>query len=273
MLDVSVVIPVYKGRPFIEETVLSVLSQRDVAFDLSIALQGPEDGTRELLAEIAKTDSRLKIFNAPTGAAKENWQYVSQQATGKYIKLIPQDDVLLPGTLKRQFDLLEENPQAVLTASLRQVIDDKNTILKKSWGLMGITKPMSGTAVMRHVIGLGMNALGEPGGVMMRRDAFEQGGGWDFSNPYVVDLASYLHVLAQGDFVPDNQVGVKFRVSSGQWTAELQDVQSQHVISMNKAMHRDYPTIVTNAVLWRGNVMSQVMQLARLMVYKVKGMK
>ena len=42
---------------------------------------------------------------------------------------------------------------------------------------------------------------------------------------------------------------------------------------MNKAMHRDYPTIVTNAVLWRGNVMSQVMQLARLMVYKVKGMK
>jgi len=108
---------------------------------------------------------------------------------------------------------------------------------------------------------------------MMRRDAFEQGGGWDFSNPYVVDLASYLHVLAQGDFVPDNQIGVKFRVSSGQWTAELQDVQSQHVISMNKAMHRDYPTIVTNAVLWRGNVMSQVMQLARLMVYKVKGMK
>ncbi|MFH0349259.1 hypothetical protein ACG92U_03190 [Leuconostoc citreum] len=94
-----------------------------------------------------------------------------------------------------------------------------------------------------------------------------------FSNPYVVDLASYLHVLAQGDFVPDNQIGVKFRVSSGQWTAELQDVQSQHVISMNKAMHRDYPTIVTNAVLWRGNVMSQVMQLARLMVYKVKGMK
>ncbi|MFH0349262.1 glycosyltransferase [Leuconostoc citreum] len=62
MLDVSVVIPVYKGRPFIEETVLSVLSQRDVAFDLSIALQGPEDGTRELLAEIAKTDSRLKIL-------------------------------------------------------------------------------------------------------------------------------------------------------------------------------------------------------------------
>ncbi|MFH0349261.1 hypothetical protein ACG92U_03200 [Leuconostoc citreum] len=36
----------------------------------------------------------------------------------------------MPGTLKRQFDLLEENPQAVLTASLRQVIDDKNTILK-----------------------------------------------------------------------------------------------------------------------------------------------
>jgi len=273
MLDVSVVIPAYKAIQFIEETVLSVLNQEGVTFDLSVALQGPEDGTRELLQAIAAKDERLKIYDAPEGAAKENWNFVSTKATGKYIKLIPQDDVLFPGTLKRQFDLLESNPDAVLTASLREVIDDQGNILKKSWGLRGLTKPKSGTAVIRHVVGLGINALGEPGGVLMRHDAFQKGNGWDFTHPYVVDLESYMHVLVQGNFVPDNKISVKFRVSSGQWTAELQDVQSKHVIGMNEAMHRDYPEVVTKSVLWRGNLMAKTMQFARLMVYKVKGMK
>lgn len=273
MLDISVVIPAYKARPFIEETVQSVLRQEGVTFDVAVAIQGPEDGTRALLEKIAATDSRLKIYTAPQGAAKENWHFVSNQATGKYIKLIPQDDVLLPGTLKRQFDLLEANPNAVLAASLREIIDDQNHIIKKTWGLFGLKRAMSGSAVIRHVVGLGINAIGEPGGVLMQRDAFEQAGGWDFSHPYVVDLSTYLHVLTLGDFVPDVTVGVKFRVSSGQWTAELQDVQSQHVIGMNEAMHQGYPDIVTKSVLWRGNAMAKVMQNLRLMVYKVRGMK
>ena len=273
MLDISVVIPAYKARPFIEETVRSVLDQVGVTFDVSIALQGPEDGTRALLEKIAETDPRLKIYNGPSGAAEENWRFISSKATGKYIKLIPQDDVLLPGVLKRQFDLLEANPSAVLTASLREIIDDQNHVIKKSWGLLGLKQPMSGSAVIRHVVGLGINVIGEPGGVLMRRDAFKQVGGWKFEYPYVVDLSTYLHILTLGDFVPDDTVGVKFRVSSGQWTAELQNDQSKHVVGMNDIMHQEYPDIVTKSVLWRGNAMSKVMQTLRLVFYKVRGMK
>lgn len=273
MVDISVVIPAYKARPFIEETVQSVLNQAGVTFDVSVAIQGPEDGTRALLEKIAATDPRLKIYSGPEGAAKENWHFISGKATGKYIKLIPQDDVLLPDMLKRQFDLLEANPNAVLTASLREIIDDQNRVIKKSWGLLGLKRPMRGSEVIRHIIGLGINAIGEPGGVLMRRDAFEQAGGWRFKYPYVVDLSTFLYVLTLGDFVPDVTVGVKFRISSGQWTSELQDVQSQHVIGMNEAMHQAYPDIVTKSVLWRGNTMAKVMQNLRLMVYKVRGMK
>jgi len=273
MLDISVVIPAYKARPFIEETVQSVLDKVGVTLDVSVAIKGPEDGTRALLEKIAATDSRLKIYSGPQGAAKENWQFVSSKATGKYIKLIPQDDVLLPGTLKRQFDLLEANQNAVLTASLREIIDDQNHVIKKSWGLLGLKQPMSGSAVIRHVVGLGINAIGEPGGVLIRHEAFKQAGGWKFKYPYVVDLSTYLHVLTLGDFVPDDTVGVKFRVSSGQWTAELQDDQSKHVIGMNEIMHQAYPSIVTKSVLWRGNAMAKVMQTLRLVFYKVRGMK
>ena len=129
--------------------------------------------------------------------------------------------MLLPGTLKREFDLLEANANTVLTASLREVIDDQNHVIKKSWGLLGLKRPMRGAAVIRHVVGLGINAIGEPGGVLMRRDAFEQAGGWDFTHPYVVDLSTYLHVLTLGDFVrcdSGRKIPCQFRTMDGRVT-------------------------------------------------------
>jgi glycosyltransferase involved in cell wall biosynthesis len=268
MVKASVVIPAYKSAPFIAETVQSVLSQEGVDLELIVALQGEEDGTREILTDI--TDERLTLLDAPVGAAKENWTFVSSQATGDYIKLLPGDDVLMPGMLANQVKLLEQNPDAVLTASKRQVIDDQGKVLKQSWGLIGLCGQMSGKDVIKKVIGLGINSLGEPGGVLMRRDTFEKAGGWDFTHPYVVDLETYLHVLALGDFVADETVAVKFRVSGTQWTAQLQGVQSAHVIGMNREFAKLMPDTVTASVLMRGNLMARGMQFARGVMYKIK---
>lgn len=268
MNKVSVVIPAYKSARFIKETVESVLAQENVEFEVIISLQGPEDGTREILSNIE--DSRIRVIDAPQGAAKENWTFVSNQAEGEYIKLLPADDVLMPGMLARQVKLLDDDAHAVLTASKREVIDENNQVLKKTWGLIGLSSRMSGHSVIRRVIGLGINALGEPGGVLMRRDAFTEAGGWDFSHPYVVDLETYLHVLEHGDFVADERVGVKFRVSSTQWTAQLQGVQSAHVIGMNEEFGKRLPSVVTKLVLMRGNLMARGMQFARGMMYKLK---
>lgn len=268
MVKVSVVIPTYKSARFIKETVESVLAQENIDLELIVSLQGPEDGTREILAAI--DDSRLRVLDAPAGAAKENWTFVSKQASGEFIKLIPADDVLKPNMLANQVRLLENNPTAVLTASKREIIDDENNVMKKSWGLIGIHGRMSGFTVIRKVIGMGLNSLGEPGGILMRREAFEQAGGWDFTHPYVVDLETYLHVLELGDFVADESVAVKFRVSGTQWTAQLQEVQSAHVIGMNQEFAERLPHVVTKAVLFRGNMMARVMQFARGAMYKFK---
>ncbi|MCM0582914.1 glycosyltransferase family 2 protein [Weissella diestrammenae] len=270
MVDVSVVIPAYKSSNFIEETVQSVLTQKGVDFEVIVSLQGPEDGSREILNNLQQKYDVLKVLDAPEGAAKENFTFVSNQAMGKYIKLLPSDDVLLPGILKRQFDLLESHSGSVVTASLREIIDENNQVIKKSWGLMGLSHPMPGAVVMRKVIASGINVLGEPGGVTMLKSAFDQAGGWDFTRPYTMDLETYLHVLAFGDFVPDRQVGVKFRISSGQWTAALQDVQAKNVKDMNADMARRWPEIVTKSVVIRGNIMADLMQFARGMVFKLR---
>ena len=70
MVKVSVVIPAYKSARFIKETVESVLAQENIDLELIVSLQGPEDGTREILAAI--DDSRLRVLDAPAGAAKAN---------------------------------------------------------------------------------------------------------------------------------------------------------------------------------------------------------
>ncbi|TYC48093.1 glycosyltransferase [Weissella muntiaci] len=266
MISVSVVIPAYKSARFIKETVESVLNQTDVDFELIIGVQGPDDGTWSILEDF-KDDARVKMFESPVGAAKENWNFVSEKASGEFIKLLPADDVLVPGMLARQVRLLENHPEAVLTASKREIINEDNKVLKKSWGLTGLRKNMAGEAVIKRVVGTGINILGEPGGVLMRRSAFEKAGGWNFDHPYVVDLESYLRVLRFGDFVKDEHVAVKFRVSSTQWTAALQNVQSAHFIGMNESMAELMPDTITKSTLVRGKLVTKAMQEIRKFVY------
>ena len=86
MLDISVVIPAYKARPFIEETVQSVLDQVGVTFDVSVAVQGPEDGTCALLEKIAANASCLKNYCTTGGGQSTGNSYQAKQR-GKYIKL------------------------------------------------------------------------------------------------------------------------------------------------------------------------------------------
>lgn len=269
MVQVSVVIPAYRSGRFIRETVESVLAQTGVDFEVLVSVQGPEDGTFAILEEL-KSDQRLQVFQGPDGGAKENWDFITEKASGEYLKMLPADDVLMPGILARQVALLESHPESVMTASLRQIIDEENNILKKSWGLMGIPNQMKGSTLVRRVIGYGINVIGEPGGVLLRRATFIKAGGWRFEYPYVVDLNTFLHVLQYGDFVKDNTVAVKFRISSNQWSAELKDVQAANVHGMNEQLAALMPDAITGTVLWRGRIMASTMQNLRKMLFKIR---
>jgi glycosyltransferase involved in cell wall biosynthesis len=263
----SVVIPSYNNGATIEETVDSVLAQRGIDFDLIVADHASTDDTWERLQRY-RDDPRVTLLTTPGGGgAQRNWNRVTEAATGDYLKLVCGDDVLRPGALARQAGILDMG--AVLTASRRDVVDARGDVLKRGWGLRGLTNRMPGSVAARRAVRAGSNLFGEPASVMMRRDALASTGGWFADFPYLIDQATYTRVLLEGEFIPDPEVGATFRMSATQWSVALTKAQAAQARAFHQWLHDQHPDVLSAADVRVGNLKASVMARARRASYAV----
>ncbi len=265
----SVVVPSYQNAEFIEAAVESILSQDLDDMELLVADHSSTDGTWERLQRFAD-DPRVVLSRTEAGGgAPRNFNTVSAAARGKYIKLVCGDDILLPGVLRRQVELLESNPGAVLTAGPRQIIDARGRVVVRSRGLGRLRARTSGATAIRATVRAGTNLFGEPGSVTMVREVLEQEGFWFFEYPYLVDQATYIRVLQHGDFVPDLETGAAFRLNAEQTSMVLADYQHQQVSGFHGWLHEQRPDLLSEADVRVGNRNARITALKRRLAYAV----
>lgn len=127
MPEVSVIMSVKNGLPYLESTVNSVLNQTFKDFEFIIVNDGSTDNTAGILENYH--DPRLQIINqGNTGVAAAKNRAV-RQSSGNYIAVIDADDVWLSHKLQRQVDFLNQNPEYVLVGSYVQIIDKDGNYL------------------------------------------------------------------------------------------------------------------------------------------------
>ena len=265
---ISVVVPAYNNARTLEETLRSILGQDFEDFELLVADHSSTDDTLQVMSRFAG-DPRVRLLTTDAGGgAERNWNRVTAEASGEYLKLVCGDDVLLPGTLSRQYGLLTGSG-AVLTACKRNVVDAQGRTLIAAWGLRGLNRRMPGTAAVRACVRAGSNLLGEPASVLMRRDALEAVGGWDGTFPYLIDQATYSRVLLRGNFVPDLAVGATFRMSDTQWSVALTRDQSSQARGFHARLRAEHPTVISAWDRRIGDLRARVMANARRLSYRV----
>lgn len=104
--NVSIVIPVYKAEPYIEDCVQSILQQTFTDFELLLVDDGSPDNSGALCEELAAKDQRIKVFHKPNGGATSARKYGVEQATGEWIMFSDADDTMPNGALQ---DLCSHN--------------------------------------------------------------------------------------------------------------------------------------------------------------------
>ena len=110
-MKISVCIPAYKNAAFLKRNLDALVNQTLKDFEVVLSDDSPD----ESVAEIAKTyKDRLQIHylkNDPPRGTPANWNYAMQHATGKYLKLMHDDDWFATDTaLQQYYDCLEANP-------------------------------------------------------------------------------------------------------------------------------------------------------------------
>src|SRR6478735_8796496 len=116
MPQVSVVMPVYNGMPYLKEAVESLLTQRFTDFELVIVNDGSKDGSENFIKNV--TDKRVRlVMNEQNLGLIASLNKGITHATGKYIARMDQDDIALPNRLEEQVKFMEAHPEVFVSGT------------------------------------------------------------------------------------------------------------------------------------------------------------
>jgi len=126
---VSIIMPCYNAEQYIEESILSVLSQSYINWELLIIDDNSTDTSNEIIHTFQQKDARIKSIknHINLGAAKSR-NHGLDAATGTYIAFLDSDDIWLDSKLEKQITFMENN-HILLCYSDYYTIDEKGNLL------------------------------------------------------------------------------------------------------------------------------------------------
>lgn len=221
--DLSIVIPVRNGMPFLPAAVGSALSGLPERAEVIVRDNCSSDGTAAWLTTL--DDPRVRVISGTDDlTAGENWTAVMGEARGEFVKLLCADDFVVEGGLARQISAARESG-AVMVASRRRVVDADDRVVIARHGLGGLQGRRDGREALAISVSSGTNAFGEPSAVLLRRDAVMDALPFTQEFPYLTDLDLYARVLARGSFVGLSTVDAGFRISATSWSSAVGNAQ------------------------------------------------
>lgn len=102
----SVVIPAFDAEARIAAAMRSVLAQSDPDLELIVVDDGSRDATAQRARDVAAGDPRVAVICKPNGGTVSARNAGIEASAGKYIALLDDDDLLLPGHLESVRPLL-----------------------------------------------------------------------------------------------------------------------------------------------------------------------
>jgi glycosyltransferase involved in cell wall biosynthesis len=263
---VSVCVPVRNGELFLGSTLASVLSQDIEGLEVVVADNASTDRTLELLRDCR--DPRLRVLAGGEDIGGiPNWNRVASAAQGEFVKLLAADDLLYPGALQAQVDVLQErdNARVVLVVGQRDVVDEQGRVLVRARGLGRLSGRVPGGEAVRASVRAGTNLFGEPHVALFRRASMPPGGAFRPEASYMVDLDLWCRLLAHGDLYALRSTVGAFRVHAGAESVRIAAQQAAQAAGLFRDLREEGRVGRSDVVL--GAARARLLAVARRGVY------
>ena len=127
---ISVIIPVYNSEKYLRQTLDCICSQTYKNLEIICVLDCPTDHSAEIVQEITKKDSRVKLVehsqNKGLPAARNSGV---ENATGEYLHFMDSDDLTSPNFYETLINAAVQNDADVVTCSVFYEKKPKQSIL------------------------------------------------------------------------------------------------------------------------------------------------
>lgn len=119
----SIVIPVYNGSKYIEETIRTILASSYSKLEIIIIDDGSEDESFKIVSNLAREDKRIKLFYKENGGIISARNYGVKIATGSYICFCDQDDLISKDMYLKMVKTLKNDESQICICSTGRLIE------------------------------------------------------------------------------------------------------------------------------------------------------
>ncbi len=265
--EVDVVLPAYNGAVVIREALDSALAQNDVACRIFVIDDGSTDDTAQVVRSYG---SRIILKSQQNKGVSGARNTGLQLGRAPYVALLDQDDVWLPGKLRRQVDLLDAHGEAGLVFTDMTLFRDGGEIVED--GFLLATPAYASLA--KHPLGDCEYLLSQatvdsvmrsnfisPSTVLLRRSAIESIGGFDEDLRLCDDAECWMRLLVAWRAIAIERPLVLSRMWEGNASLKSERMLAERILIADKV--RAYPQAYA-AGAWRYFARQRAVWLYRL---------
>lgn len=217
-LKVTVGLPVYNGERYLEDTLKTVLNQTFPDFQLIIADNASTDDTESICRDYAAQDARIRyIRNEKNLGASKNYTVCFTPAETPYFRWQNADDPIEPTLIERCVEVLDHNPDVVLTYGQTKIIDEHGEVTGSYHDKLNLTDP---NAAQRFIDCLSNIGLQNVMYGLMRRDALAHTA--LLGNYVASDLNLIAEIALYGQFreIPEHLFNRRMHPEASSWARD-----------------------------------------------------
>jgi glycosyltransferase involved in cell wall biosynthesis len=125
---ISIILPVYNGETYLEDSIKSILNQTYQNFELIIINDGSTDSSHLIIEKFLKSNKIIYKSRKNKGLVNTLNEGI-KLSSGNYIARMDQDDISYPKRLEKQLNFMQKNNIDVCGTSY-QVINEQGKIIK-----------------------------------------------------------------------------------------------------------------------------------------------
>ncbi|GAB4586802.1 glycosyltransferase family 2 protein [Nocardia sp. IFM 10818] len=263
MANLSVCVPAYNSARTLETTLRSILAQ-DTECEVLVLDNASTDET----GTIAKSfdDPRVRVHrNDETLPIGENWNKAVFLSAGRLVKVVCSDDILLPGALDKQLEVMGDNGIAICSSKF-EVIDEDGAVEETGLGLPNLLGQQDVRTLMRTIVRRGPADFGPTAAAVFRRADFDRVGGFRGDLVFPMDVDLFARVCAFGHFFGMPEVLAAWRNSSFNLCSNTSTVSKlTEMLRFHHRLGTEYPEFVGRSTVLGGDL-----RLARAAAERVR---
>lgn len=159
---VTVVIPVYNTKKYLEQCVLSVTGQSFRDIEVLLVDDGSTDGSAELCDSLAKKDERVRVIHKENGGAATARNLGIDEANGEYVMFLDSDDWLDTDAVELLVKHADENTLDVVRFNYVREFEGRQLVKRNTFLFEKVYSEGECLEVCRQILGLTGKELAHP---------------------------------------------------------------------------------------------------------------